>query len=147
MPLLVQNAVKAIGIEHCAAISMDQDGYYGDGVFGKSNWLDSVMGITDYGHRGVPNVYLTAPLTSERHLERGAFQERRPMTGWRPATSPRSTSSARRRPPARSSSLLLDETPVIWGYFYDFLTATVKGVTGVQATAMSQIYVDRASKA
>ncbi len=27
-------------------------------------WLDSPLGITDYGHRGVPNVFLTAPLTS-----------------------------------------------------------------------------------
>ena len=34
--------------------------YYGDAVFGKSPWLDSVMGITDYGHRGVPNLFLNA---------------------------------------------------------------------------------------
>jgi len=33
----------------------DAGTYYGDAVFGKSPWLDSVMGITDYGHRGVPN--------------------------------------------------------------------------------------------
>ena len=39
--------------------------YYGDAVFGKSPWLDSVMGITDYGHRGVPNVFLNAPLQSK----------------------------------------------------------------------------------
>ncbi|WP_196760803.1 hypothetical protein, partial [Streptobacillus moniliformis] len=42
-----------------------QGAYYGDAVYGKSNWLDSVMGITDYGHRGVPNVYLNAPLKSD----------------------------------------------------------------------------------
>ena len=34
-------------------------------MFGKSPWLDSVMGITDYGHRGVPNVFLNAPLQSK----------------------------------------------------------------------------------
>ena len=35
------------------------------GHLGKSDWLDSPLGITDYGHRGVPNVFLNAPLTSE----------------------------------------------------------------------------------
>ena len=42
--------------------------------------------------------------------------------------------------------LLLEETPVIFGYFYDYLSATVKGVTGVHPTAISQNYLDRASK-
>jgi CheY-like chemotaxis protein len=40
-----------------------------------------------------------------------------------------------------------EETPVIFGYFYDYLTATAKGVTGVQPTAMSQLFLDKASKA
>src|SRR5690606_8026968 len=62
--VLIQNAVKEIGIE-IELQAMDSGTYYGDAVFGKSNWLDSVMGITDYGHRGVPNVYLSAPLRSD----------------------------------------------------------------------------------
>ena len=74
-PQLIQNAVKEIGVDLELNI-LDQGAYYGDAVFGKSNWLDSDMGITDYGHRGVPNVFLAAPLTERRHLERGAFQER-----------------------------------------------------------------------
>ncbi len=72
--VLIQNAVKEIGIDMELNI-LDQGAYYGDAVFGKSNWLDSAMGITDYGHRGVPNVYLSAPADERRHLERGAFQE------------------------------------------------------------------------
>ncbi|RWE04544.1 MAG: peptide ABC transporter substrate-binding protein, partial [Mesorhizobium sp.] len=54
---LIQSWVKEIGIELDLNI-LDPGAYYGDAVFGKSNWLDSVMGITDYGHRGVPNVLL-----------------------------------------------------------------------------------------
>ncbi len=45
-------------------------------------WLNDPMTITDWGHRGVPNVLLNAALTSKadpeqegRHLERGALQE------------------------------------------------------------------------
>ena len=62
--VLVQNAVKEIGGKINLNV-LDQGAYYGDAVYGKSPWLDSVMGITDYGHRGVPNVFLAAPLRSD----------------------------------------------------------------------------------
>ena len=55
--VLIQNAVKEIGIKLKLNI-LDQGAYYGDAVFGKSPGSTSVMGITDYGHRGVPNVFL-----------------------------------------------------------------------------------------
>jgi peptide/nickel transport system substrate-binding protein len=42
--------------------------------------------------------------------------------------------------------LLLDETPIIFGYFYDYLAVTAKNVAGVEVTAMSHIFLDRASK-
>ena len=56
---LVKNYAEQIGVTINLNIT-DAGTYYGDGVFGSSTWLDSVMGITDYGHRPVPNVYLTA---------------------------------------------------------------------------------------
>ena len=43
--------------------------------------------------------------------------------------------------------LLLEETPIVFGYFFDYLSAARKGVTGVNPTAMSQIFLDRASNA
>ena len=43
----------------------DAGTYYGEATFGNSPWLDSTMGITEYGHRGVPNVLLGAPLLSK----------------------------------------------------------------------------------
>src|SRR6202042_1688716 len=36
--------------------------YYGQATFGNSDWLDATMSLVDYGHRSVPNVFLTAPL-------------------------------------------------------------------------------------
>jgi peptide/nickel transport system substrate-binding protein len=41
--------------------------------------------------------------------------------------------------------LLLDESPVLFTYFYDFLTATTKKVSGAQATAMGQLFLARTS--
>ncbi len=41
--------------------------------------------------------------------------------------------------------LLLDETPIIFGYFYDWLVVTTKNLTGVGATATGQLYLHQAS--
>ncbi|ATU95782.1 ABC transporter substrate-binding protein [Phyllobacterium zundukense] len=143
--VLIQNAVKEIGIDLELNI-LDQGAYYGDAVFGKSNWLDSVMGITDYGHRGVPNVYLSAPLKSEGTWNSAHFKNKdydQLASGYIAALD----LEAQKQTAGKIQNLLLEETPVIFGYFFDYLTATAKGVTGVQPTAMSQNYLDRASKA
>jgi len=47
---LIQNNAKEIGVTINLKIT-DAGTYYGDAVYGKSPWLDSTMGITDYGHR------------------------------------------------------------------------------------------------
>ena len=53
------------GGHHVKLNITDAASYYGDAVYGKSPWLDSTFGITEYGHRGAPNVYLDAPLKSD----------------------------------------------------------------------------------
>lgn len=143
--VLIQNAVKEIGIDLKLNI-LDQGSYYGDAVYGKSNWLDSVMGITDYGHRGVPNVYLSAPLKSDgtwnsAHFKNSKYDQL--ASSYIAALDLES----QKQTAGKIQRLLLEETPIIFGYFYDYLTATAKGVAGVHPTAMSQNYLDRASKA
>jgi peptide/nickel transport system substrate-binding protein len=141
---LIQNWVKEIGIELELNI-LDQSAYYGDAVFGKSNWLDSAMGITDYGHRGVPNVYLAAPLKSDGTWNAAHFKNKdydQMAASYIAALD----LEAQKATASKIQKLLLEETPVIFGYFYDYLTATAKGVAGVQPTAMSQLFLDKASK-
>ena len=72
--VLIQNGAKETGIT-IELVLQDSGTYYGDAVYGKSPWLDSVMGITDYGHRGVPNVFLGAPLKSDGTWNTRALQE------------------------------------------------------------------------
>ena len=141
--VLIQNAVKEIGLEIELNI-LDQGAYYGEAVFGKSNWLDSVMGITDYGHRGVPNVFLQAPLTSDgtwnaAHFKNPEYDQL--AKGYIAALDLES----QRATAGQIQRLLLQETPLLFVYFYDFLTATRRGVTGVEPTAMSQIFLGAAS--
>ena len=142
---LVQNAVKAIGIDLELNV-MDSGTYYGDAVFGKSNWLDSAMGITDYGHRGVPNVYLSAPLKSDGPWNAAHFKNKdydQLTASYIAALDLESQKTDAKK----IQSLLLEETPIVIGYFFEYLSASKSGVTGVNRTAMSQIFLNKASKA
>ncbi|MER9612908.1 ABC transporter substrate-binding protein [Mesorhizobium sp. M0312] len=142
---LIQNWVKEIGIELDLNF-MDQGAYYGDAVFGKSNWLDSVMGITDYGHRGVPNVLLAAPLKSNGTWNSAHFKNKDYDTlvdSYVAAVD----LEAQKATAGKIQKLLLEETPIIFGYFYDYLTATAKGVAGVQPSPAGHLFLDKASKA
>lgn len=142
---LLQNAIKEIGLDMELNV-MDVGTYYGDAVFGKSNWLDSTMGITDFGHRGVPNVYLSAPLRSDGTWNAAHFKNKEYDTLAASYIAALDL-EAQKADAGKIQKLLLDETPIIYGYFFDYLSATAKGVTGVNPTAMSQIFLDRAAKA
>ena len=141
---LVQNAAREIGMTIDLNVE-DQGAYYGDAVYGKSDWLDSAMGITDYGHRGVPNVYLSAPLKSTGTWNAAHFKNAeydRLVAGYIGTADLES----QREQAGKIQQLLLDETPVIFGYFYDYLVVTAKNVIGVQPTAISQLFLDKATK-
>jgi peptide/nickel transport system substrate-binding protein len=43
--------------------------------------------------------------------------------------------------------LLLDQTPIIFAYFYNYLSATLTGVNGVYPTAQGQFFLWNATKA
>jgi peptide/nickel transport system substrate-binding protein len=140
---VIQSAVKEIGGKINLNV-MDQGAYYGDAVYGKSPWLDSDMGITDYGHRGVPNVFLSAPLRSDgtwnaAHFKNAEYDKL--VTSYIAALDLESQRSSA----SKIQKLLLDETPIIFGYFYDFLTATRKNVADAHPTAMGQLFLNKAS--
>lgn len=143
LAVLVQNACAEIGVRVDLRIE-DVGSYYGAAQFGRSDWLDSPMGITDYGHRGVPNVTLAAP-----YLSHGAWN----AAHFRNATYDRLVASyvaatdleAQRGIAGDIQRLLLDETPVIIPYFYDYLCATGPTVTGVEVTGLTQIFLQNAA--
>jgi peptide/nickel transport system substrate-binding protein len=140
---VIQNAVKEIGGDIKLNI-LDQGAYYGDAVYGKSPWLDSDMGITDYGHRGVPNVYLSAPLRSDGTWNSAHFKNPdydKLVSSYVAALDLESQKASA----GKIETLLLDQTPIIFGYFYDFLVPTLKTVADVQPTAMGHVFLHKAS--
>jgi peptide/nickel transport system substrate-binding protein len=138
---LVQDAAKEAGITIKLNIT-DDASYYGDAVYGKSPWLDSTFGITDYGHRGVPNVLLTAPLASEgtwnsAHFKNQQYDE---LVAQYVAALDVET---QRGIAGQIQQLLLDETPIIFPYFYFHLGATKKNVGGIEVTGMGHVDVSQ----
>jgi peptide/nickel transport system substrate-binding protein len=135
--VVIQNAVRKIGIDLTLNVE-DQSAYYGGAAFGASDWLDSEMGIEDYAHRGVPNTILTASLGS-----RGTFNAAHFKNPEYDALAARYIAAidpaAQRAEAGRIQRLLLEETPVITAYFYDWLSVTAKNVSGVRPTAMGQL--------
>ena len=134
---LIQNDARAAGIKVQLNVT-DSASYYGDSVYGKSPWLDSTFGITEYGHRGVPNVFLGAPLKSDGTWNSAHFKN--------PSYDKLADDYVaaldlqdQRRYAKQIEELLLDESPLMTNYFYNYLTATKPQFAGVDVTAMGHV--------
>jgi peptide/nickel transport system substrate-binding protein len=145
LAVLIQNACAEIDIRVDLRIE-DGATYYGEAQFGRSDWLDSPMGITDYGHRGVPNVTLAAPLLSNGAWNAAHFRSKDydALVASYIATL---DLQSQRDIAGKIQRLLLDESPVLIPYFYDFLTATGPDVTGVMASGMTQLFLQNTALA
>jgi peptide/nickel transport system substrate-binding protein len=142
---IVVESAKQIGVNIKLSVE-DGTTYYGDAVYGKSPWLDSVMSLVDYGHRGVPNVFLSAPLLSNgtwnaAHFKNPGYDK---LVGQYIAAV---DLQSQRGFAKQIETLLLDETPIIYAYFYNYLSATRAGLSGLRASAMGQTWTDQMSVA
>ncbi|HEY2419238.1 MAG TPA: ABC transporter substrate-binding protein [Steroidobacteraceae bacterium] len=142
--VVIQNAVRQIGVQLKLNIE-DQSAYFGRATFGQSDWLDCEMGIEDYAHRGVPNIFLSAALGSRGTFNAAHFKNPdydRLVAGYIAALDP----ASQREAAGRIQRLLLEETPIIAAYFYDWLSLTTKRIRGVRPSASGQLFLDRAQR-
>ena len=139
---LIQQDVREAGIRINLNIT-DQATYFGEATYGSSPWLDSTMGITEYGHRGVPNVVLGAPLKSDGTWNGAHFKNKRydALVGDYVAAL---DLDEQRRASRQIQDLLLDESPILFTYFYYFLSGAKDYVAGVETNAMGHTDVSRA---
>jgi peptide/nickel transport system substrate-binding protein len=120
-----------------------QTQYYGKSTIGNSDWLDGAMSLVDYGSRGVPNVFLTSPLTSTGTWNAARFKDPtydKLVKQYVAAVD----LQIQRQIAGKIQTLLLAQTPIVIPYFIDGLTATKSNVQGVNPTSISQIYLDKA---
>ena len=118
------NAAKA-GININLTIE-SQSAYYGKATFGNSDWLDGTMSLVDYGDRGVPNVFLDAPLISTgpwnaAHFKNPQYDALVKQYVAAVDLQTQKQTAGDRDAPAR-------ETPIIYPYWIDGLTASTKNV-------------------
>jgi len=147
---IIQQSAKAIGVNLKLNIEA-QPKYYGNYLFGTSDWLDATMSLVDYGHRSVPNVFLTAPLQTinskkgtgawnAAHFNNSDYDR---LSNQYIATA---DLSSQRSIAGQIETLLLAQTPIIYGYFYNYLTAQAKNVTGAYPTAIGHIFLYNCKK-
>jgi peptide/nickel transport system substrate-binding protein len=147
---IVAQSAKEIGVNIGLKVESSSQ-YYGKATFGNSDWLDATMSLVDYGHRGVPNVFLTSPLETYNaktgtgtwnaaHFANAQYDK---LVAQFIAASDLGTQKTLA---GQIETLLLAQTPIIFGYFYNYLTATTKGVTGVYPTAVGHNFLYDAAK-
>jgi peptide/nickel transport system substrate-binding protein len=147
---IVAQSAKAIGVD--ISVKMEATSvYYGKATFGNSDWLDATMSLVDYGHRSVPNVFLTAPLqTIDATTGTGSWNAAHFNNAQYNKLSAQYIAAVdlgtQRTLAGQIETLLLDQTPIIYGYFYNYLTATAKTVTGAYPTAIGHIFLYNATK-
>jgi peptide/nickel transport system substrate-binding protein len=137
----VAQALKQIGID--CDVKVFTSAQYFDGVsFGATGklapWLDTDFGIVDYGGRPVPLTYLNAALKSggvwnaARYASKSFDKILANFIG--------SPDLAGQRKYARQLQLkLLNDTPAIYAYFYNFIAATGQNVRGYVPGGMADI--------
>jgi peptide/nickel transport system substrate-binding protein len=147
---IIVQAAREIGVTIKLTVE-SSSAYYGKATFGNSDWLDATMSLVDYGHRSVPNVFLAAPLQTTNaatgtgswnaaHFSNSQYDS---LVNQYIATVDLST---QRSLAGQIETLLLSQTPVIYGYFFDWLAATTKNVSGAYPTAIGHIFLYDATK-
>jgi peptide/nickel transport system substrate-binding protein len=148
---IIQRSVRAIGIKMqlkiitaTAYFAGSQDGP--PSGWGTTPWLNTPMNITDWGHRAVPNVFLTAALQTKgiwnaAHYHSAAFD--RASKSYIGAIAVKD----QRKYAGQMQRQLLHDTPVIFPYFYNYLGAGTKDVKGYKADAQGSVFLSKTSLA
>lgn len=140
---IIQQAASEVGI-NIKLTTESTTKYYGQATFGHSDWLDSTLSLVDYAARSVPNVLLGAPLETGGAWNAAHFADKtydQLVSRYVAAVD----LSTQRTIAGQIEKLLLNETPIIYAYFYDIISATAKGVSGVYPTQVGSIFLQHAS--
>ena len=148
---IIQRSVKALGIDMALNIETATAYFAGtqDGPplgWGNTPWLNAPMNITDWGHRAVPNVVLTAAFRSKgiwnaAHYSNAKFDSA--LSSFLAAVALKDQQKYEKQ----MQQILLHDTPVIVPYFYNFLAAGNKKVTGYKADAQGTVFLSHTSLA
>jgi peptide/nickel transport system substrate-binding protein len=146
---IIQSSVKAIGITMQLTILTSTAYFAGTqegppSGWGETPWLNAPINITDWGHRSVPNVFLTSALESKgvwnaAHYSSPAFDAAAK------AFIASISIDDQRKNAKTAEQILLQDTPVIFPYFYNYLAAGSKKVNGYFADPQGTVFLSHTS--
>ena len=147
---IVAQAAAPLGVKINLKVE-SSSAYYGKATFGNSDWLDAPMSLVDYGHRSVPNVFLTAPLeTTNAKSGTGSWNAAHFANAQYDKLAAQYIAaidlSSQKSIAGQIEKLLLEQTPIIFPYFYNYLTASAKNVSGAYPTAIGHLFLYNATK-
>lgn len=136
---IVQSAAREIGIDLNLAI-------HESGTYFSDYWLAQIpIGITAYGHRGIPNVFLDAPLRSTGPWNASGPWVNETYDALLDSFAAEADLGSQRELAGQIQTLLNEEVPFVLPYFISNLAATGKGVRGFEQTVMGHTFVDAVS--
>jgi peptide/nickel transport system substrate-binding protein len=143
----IQASGRQVGMDIDLEV-MSADDYYGGGAdyYATTPWINRPATITEYGARGVPNLFMTAAYQSDgiwnaSHYKNAAFDAA--AKSYLAAAD----IQAQRVQTKKMAGLLLRDTPVITAYFITYVTAGSSRVTNYQAEGISHVRIAHTSLA
>jgi len=143
----IQAAGRQAGIDIQLEV-LSSGEYYGGGAdyYATTPWINRPATLTEYGHRGVPNLYVTAAYMSDGIWNASHYKN--PEFDSAARTYLASVEdSAQRKATKRMAGLLLRDTPVITDYFITFVTAGAAKVQNYRAEGISHLRIAKTSLA
>jgi peptide/nickel transport system substrate-binding protein len=150
LPQLAQvfkQAVKQVGVDLSIQVETGTK-YYGGkssgGKFGLGDtpWLNTECNITDWGHRAVPNVFLSSAFQTGGIWNAAHYSNKTFDKASKAFVAALSLADKRKYASVMETTLLHD-TPAIVPYFYEFLGAGVKSIKGYTVDPVGGIYVSK----
>ena len=142
---IVAQSAKEIGINVKIDIADNDGSAYYDSKRAPS-WLNSDFGITEYGHRGVPNVYLNSALITggvwnAAHYSNPEFDAAvKAFVGSPDITVQKAQSK-------KIQEILLEDSPIGFTFFGNVLDVAKKGLSGHYTNGMSVLETTKAKLA
>jgi peptide/nickel transport system substrate-binding protein len=142
---VVKQSAKDVGINVTIDIADDDGSAYYDDKRSPS-WLNSDFGITEYGHRGVPNVYLNSALITGGVWQAAHYSNPEFDTAAKSymASGDIGVQKAQAK---KIQEILLEDSPIGFAYFGSVLDVSKKNLTGNYTNGMSNIETTRAKLA
>jgi len=148
---VLQASAKMVGVNIKINVETTQTYFGGTAVggadgYGNTPWLNTPLNVTDWGHRAVPNVYLTSSFVPKGVWNASRYSNKTYDSLAKSYIAALSLVDQKKYA-GQIETMLLNDTPVIFPYFYEYLSAGNQKVRGYQADAIGGVYLSRASLA